>query len=192
MPNKRIDQLPPSGNDVKGTDLFPIFSDSKTERISIDTLISFIGSGTTDTYVSGVTYTQSANTLTIGRNDGVDLTTTLPSILSPSGTDVNTDYIVGSIVDGGVTKDLHYVKLYLVASGVVEVQNAPFPFTPSKIVKLNHYWEEQSGLFFGTSSTIAQPSSPWWVSLGKEPGLTLDNDGTQPNWKYTAEVHYVV
>jgi hypothetical protein len=33
MPNKRIDQLPPSGNDIKGTDLFPIFSENKTERI---------------------------------------------------------------------------------------------------------------------------------------------------------------
>lgn len=43
MPNKRIDQLPGSGNELKGDDLVPIFSDGKTERISVDDFASFSG-----------------------------------------------------------------------------------------------------------------------------------------------------
>ncbi len=71
MPNKRIDQLPPNGNQIQGTDKLPIFSDGKTERITVNELSSFIESGSTNTFVSGGTY--SNGTLTIGRNDGVDL-----------------------------------------------------------------------------------------------------------------------
>jgi len=94
MPNKRIDQLPPSGNNIKGTDKLPIFSDGKTERVTIDELTSFIGSGATNTFVSGGTY--SGGTLTLGRNDGIDLTIGgLPSVnyqvytalLTQTGTD---------------------------------------------------------------------------------------------------------
>ena len=71
MANKRIDQLPLSSDDIKGTDLFPIFSDNRTERISIDSLVSFIGSGTTanDTYITGATLND--NTLELGRNQGL-------------------------------------------------------------------------------------------------------------------------
>ena len=107
MPNKRIDQLPPSSDQVKGTDLFPIFSDNKTERISIDSLISFIGSGTTDTYISGGTY--SNGTLTLGRNDGVDLTV---SGLYTGGTVGLPTYIeVASITKGGSYTVQHNLNL---------------------------------------------------------------------------------
>jgi hypothetical protein len=71
MPNKRIDQLPASDNQVQGTDKIPVFSDGRTERITIDELGSYISSNS-DTYVTGGTYTN--GTLTLSRNDGVDLT----------------------------------------------------------------------------------------------------------------------
>lgn len=71
MANKRIDQLPTSDNQIQGTDKIPVFSDGRTERITVDELGTYIGSNV-DTYVTGATY--SNGTLTLGRNDGVDLT----------------------------------------------------------------------------------------------------------------------
>lgn len=81
MSNKRIDQLPASDNQVQGTDKIPVFSDGRTERITVDELGTYIGSSV-DTYVTGATY--SNGTLTLGRNDGVDLTV---SGLYTGGTD---------------------------------------------------------------------------------------------------------
>jgi hypothetical protein len=71
MPNKRIDQLPAGTNGVQGTDKIPVFSDDRTERYTIDEIASYIDLNN-DTFVSGGTY--SNGTVTLGRNDGVDLT----------------------------------------------------------------------------------------------------------------------
>jgi hypothetical protein len=54
MPNKRIDQLPASTNNLQGTDKIPVFSDNRTERFTIDELASYSGftSDTTPTSTS--------------------------------------------------------------------------------------------------------------------------------------------
>lgn len=78
MPSKRIDQLPLSGDVLKGSNLIPIFSDNRTERTTLDDIAEYI-SNNSDTFVTGVTYTQSASTLTLTRNDGVSLSTTIVS-----------------------------------------------------------------------------------------------------------------
>lgn len=99
MANKRIDQLPTSDNQVQGTDKIPIFSDGRTERITVDELGTYIGSNV-DTYVTGTTY--SNGTLTLGRNDGVDLTvnvdyrpyTVYTSLLTQSGTTAPTPVVL--------------------------------------------------------------------------------------------------
>jgi len=78
MPNRRIDQLPLSSNQLKGEDLIPIFSDDRTERTTLNDVSNFISTNS-DTFVTGVTYTQSASTLTLTRNDGVNLSTTIVS-----------------------------------------------------------------------------------------------------------------
>lgn len=81
MPNKRIDQLNQRLNPLTGDELIPIFNvnGGDTERITLNTLTSYIGSG--DTYVTGLTYTLSASTLTIKRNDGINLSTIITSKL---------------------------------------------------------------------------------------------------------------
>ncbi len=93
MPNKRIDQLPASTNSLKGTDKIPVFSDDRTERFTIDDVASYIDAGN-DTFVSGSTY--SNGTLTIGRNDGVDLT--VNGFLTGTTTDT---FISGSTYSNG-------------------------------------------------------------------------------------------
>jgi hypothetical protein len=67
MPNKRIDQLDPNLNPLTGLELIPIFdkTTNNTERITINTLASYIGSG--DTYVTGGTYYN--GTLTLNSQD---------------------------------------------------------------------------------------------------------------------------
>jgi hypothetical protein len=71
MPNKRIDQLDPNLNPLTGLELIPIFdkSTNNTERITIDTLASYIiNDGGT---ITGGTYDDSTKTLTLtgGDND---------------------------------------------------------------------------------------------------------------------------
>ena len=100
MANKRIDQLPLSGNILKGEDLIPIFSDNKTERTTLDDIADYI-SNNSDTFVTGVTYTKSASTLTLTRNDGVSLTTTIESSSEFTG---NTS--------GNCITDLYVTNLY--------------------------------------------------------------------------------
>ncbi len=67
MPNKRIDQLNLNLNPLTGSELIPIFDivNDTTERITLNTLSNYIGSG--GTYVTGGTY--SNGTLTLNSQD---------------------------------------------------------------------------------------------------------------------------
>lgn len=103
MPNKRIDQLNLNLNPLTGSELIPIFDivNDTTERITLDTLSNYIGSG--DTYVTGLTYTLSASTLTVKRNDGVNLSVILTSRLDniPSYSD-DTDAGLSGLTSGDI------------------------------------------------------------------------------------------
>lgn len=73
MPNKRIDQLTPNNQPIDGSELIPLYNvnNNSTRRAPINDVATFI-SNNTDTYVTGATY--SNGTLTLSRNDGVNLT----------------------------------------------------------------------------------------------------------------------
>jgi hypothetical protein len=70
MANKRIDQLPPSSNDLKGGDLLAVCSNNKTERITLDSVSSYSGFTTLDTYVSSGIFNTSTSTITLSKNNG--------------------------------------------------------------------------------------------------------------------------
>lgn len=78
MPNKRIDQLNPNLNSLTGNELIPIFdlSSNTTEKITIDTLGSYIDN-TNDTFINSVSFNNSTDLLTLYRNDGTNLSTTI-------------------------------------------------------------------------------------------------------------------
>jgi len=78
MANRRIDQLNPNLNPLTGAELIPIFdtTNNTTERISITTLGAFIDS-TNDTFINAVGFSNSDDLLTLYRNDGTNLTTTI-------------------------------------------------------------------------------------------------------------------
>lgn len=103
MPNKRIDQLNLNLNPLTGSELIPIFDivNDTTERITLNTLSNYIGSG--DTYVTGLTYTLSASTLTVKRNDGVNLSVIITSKLDniPSYSD-DTDAGLSGLTSGNI------------------------------------------------------------------------------------------
>jgi hypothetical protein len=112
--NKRIDQLPASSNQLKTTDLIPIFSDGRTERVSVDGFISLLNTGTTlNTYTTGTTYNPNSNTLIVSRNDGSDLTTTIDTFSAITVTNtINTTVLsattlyVNTVVISGVTTNI--------------------------------------------------------------------------------------
>jgi len=78
MPNKRIDQLNPNLNSLTGNELIPIFdlSSNTTEKITIDTLGAYIDS-INDTFINSVGFNNSTDLLTLYRNDGTNLSTTI-------------------------------------------------------------------------------------------------------------------
>jgi len=78
MPNKRIDQLNPNLNSLTGNELIPIFdlSSNTTEKITIDTLGSYIDS-MNDTFINSAGFNNSTDLLTLYRNDGTNLSTTI-------------------------------------------------------------------------------------------------------------------
>jgi hypothetical protein len=78
MPNKRIDQLNPNLNSLTGNELIPIFdlSSNTTEKITIDTLGTYIDS-MNDTFINSVGFNNSTDLLTLYRNDGTNLSTTI-------------------------------------------------------------------------------------------------------------------
>ena len=73
MANKRIDQLPINNNALKDTDLIPIWDvvNSKTEKVSLSSLSSFIVGVSGDTYIKSGIYVSSASTINLYRNDDV-------------------------------------------------------------------------------------------------------------------------
>lgn len=71
MANKRIDQLPPSGNDLKGTDLLAVWSDNKTERITLDAVAGYSGFTSENTFLTGGTFND--GTITLGDNSGNEI-----------------------------------------------------------------------------------------------------------------------
>jgi hypothetical protein len=78
MPNKRIDQLNPNLNSLTGNELIPIFdlSSNTTEKITIDTLGTYIDS-MNDTFINSVGFNNFTDLLTLYRNDGTNLSTTI-------------------------------------------------------------------------------------------------------------------
>lgn len=76
MPNKRIDQLDPNLNPLTGQELIPIFdkNTNTTERISIDTLASYID--ISDDTITGGTYNNTTKTLTLEKNGGTEINIT--------------------------------------------------------------------------------------------------------------------
>ena len=74
---KKISELP-STISLSPTDLFVRVGDGGvTSKLTLLKLQDYLGGN--DTFVTGVTYTQSASTLTLTRNDGVSLNTTIVS-----------------------------------------------------------------------------------------------------------------
>jgi hypothetical protein len=76
MPNKRIDQLDANLNPLTGQELIPIFdkNTNTTERISIDTLASYID--ISDDTITGGTYNNTTKTLTLEKNGGTEINIT--------------------------------------------------------------------------------------------------------------------
>ena len=95
MANKKINELPSNVN-LSGSDFVPIYSNDTTEKTTIQNIADFISTNS-DTFVTGVTYTQSASTLTLTRNDGVNLSTT---IVTSGNNDLSTVLTAGNTTSG--------------------------------------------------------------------------------------------
>lgn len=69
--NKRIDQLTSSSNDLKGSDLIPVFSDGRTEKITIDDLSSYSGITNQNTFITGSELSGSDIILSYNKGGGI-------------------------------------------------------------------------------------------------------------------------
>ena len=92
---KKISELP-STISLAPTDLFVRVGDGGvTSKLTLLKLQDYLDGN--DTFVTGVTYTQSASTLTLTRNDGVSLSTT---IVTSGNTDLSTVLSEGNTTSG--------------------------------------------------------------------------------------------
>jgi hypothetical protein len=90
--NKRIDELTPSTNPISNSDLLAVWSDNRTERISIGDLAAYIDGGN-DTYVTGGTLNFTGQTLTLNLTDGDPVDIDLEELLLYT--------VTGGFVGGG-------------------------------------------------------------------------------------------
>ena len=102
------------------------------------------------------------------------------------GTAVNTEYIVGKIEHNSALVDLYYIRFEVIPGSVNQNFTVPFPTTASAIIRFNQYVAEGGLLGLGA------PSSPYWVSISKDPGFVVSSDGTDDGLEFYAEVYYIV
>ena len=110
MPNKRIDQLNPNLNPLTCNELVPIFDNSSnnTERITLNELAAFVDN-TTDTFLTGATYNNTNDTLSLLMANGNNLEVTINRYnrwFVPSGQTLTTpsnfqSFIYGDLVVEG-------------------------------------------------------------------------------------------
>ncbi len=93
MADKRIDQLNTNSNPLTGQELIPIFdkSTNNTEKISIDTLVSYIDLN--DDTITGGTYNNITNTLTLRKNGGTSFNITGFTNFYTTGATLNNDVL---------------------------------------------------------------------------------------------------
>ena len=205
MSNKRIDQLPPSGNDLKGTDLLAVWSDNKTERITLDSVAGYSGftsentfltggtfndgtitlsdksgnnisvSGISDTYVISGFYTPSASTITFTNNSGQTFNVT--------GVTQSSDVFWTSGSTGNYSvkqaKHLKYMAMntYYVIN-TTDKDNVNF----SEIVQYpDKARPNLAGTKFIIKTPVGQTSDPSFISDGSEILTLLES----PDWTHS-------